>query len=280
MNTYEIAREQLLHFFLTELSKATPATFVEDIAKEFLLRSHNTEWVEEFWENLGEDFIAELVEEYNARIEYGFPVYFTFIDDLGTKIRGWVNPVISYDTASFQRAILLLTDTEFERLSGRILHFAGCRNAWVTPKSHDQGLDAFGCYYLFDIPKISSASNIFQSWIFIQAKHYNKEMVCTSDVREFVGSVELAKSRTFALKGEKYRELDLRPCTPIAYILVTSGEIKRTTHLLADKAGILILSASDLCVIFSREWGPNQPSTIDELVCKLRDEASQVPICR
>lgn len=279
MNNYEIARGQLIHFFLTELSEATPPTFVEDISKEFLLRSHNPEWVDEFWEYLGEDFIADLIKEYNTRIEYGLPVYFTFIDELGTKVRGWLNPIITYDTSTFQRALLRLTDTEFERLSGRILHFVGCINSCATPKSHDQGLDAFGCYYLFDLPKISSASNIFRSWIFIQAKHYNKEMVCTSDVREFVGSVQLAKSHTFAVKGEKYPQLDVRPCTPIAYILVTSGEVKQTTHLLAEKAGILFLSASDLCVIFSTKWGADQPTSIDELVDKLRNEASQVPVC-
>jgi hypothetical protein len=280
MNVYELARDQLIHFFLTELSEATPPDFVEKIAKGFLLRSHNPEWVDEFWENLGADFIADLTEEYNSRIENGFPVYFTFIDDLGTKVRGWSNPTVPYDTATFQRALLCLTDTEFERLSGRILSFAGCANAWVTPKSHDQGLDAFGYHHLFDLPKISSLSNIFQSWIIIQAKHYNKEMVCTADVREFVGSVQLAKYRKFAVKGVKYPQLDLRPCTPIAYVLVTSGEVKRTTHLLAERAGVLLISASDLCAIFLTEWGSDQPTSFNELVDRLRTEAKQVSICQ
>lgn len=280
MNSYQIAREQLLQFFLTELSEATPSTFVEDLAKEFLLRSHNLEWVNEFWEKIGGDFISDLIDEYNRRIEDGFPIYFEFIDDLGTKVRGWVNPDIPYNTSAFQKALLLLTDTDFERLSGRILQLAGCSHAWVTPKSHDQGLDAFGCYHLFNLPKISSVSNIFESWILIQAKHYNKEMVCSSEIREFIGSVELAKVHAFAVKGEKYPDLNLKHCTPIAYILVTSGEVRRTVHILAEKIGIFLLSAGDLCVIFSTEWETDPPTSIDELADRLRHEASLVPICR
>ena len=280
MNIYQIAREQLLQFFLTELSEATPPAFVEDLAKQFLLRSHNIEWVNGFWESIGGDFISDLTDEYNRRLADGFPIYFEFIDDLGTKVRGYVNPDISYDTATFQQALFLLTDTEFERLSGRILQLAGCSRAWVTPKSHDQGLDAFGCYHLFDLPKISSSSNIFESWILIQAKHYNKEMVCSSEIREFIGSVELAKIHAFAVKGEKYPDLNLKHYTPITFILVTSGEVKRTAHILAEKIGIIFLSASDLCVIFSTEWGTDLPTSVDEFVSKLRNEASRVPICR
>lgn len=280
MNIYQVAREQLLQFFLTELSDETPPAFVEDLAKQFLLRSHNLEWVNGFWESIGGDFISDLTDEYNIRLADGFPIYFEFIDDLGTKVRGYVNPDISYDTAAFQQALLLLTDTEFERLSGRILQLAGCSRAWVTPKSHDQGLDAFGCYHLFNLPKISSSSNIFESWILIQAKHYNKEMVCSSEIREFIGSVELAKVHAFAVKGEKYPDLNLKLYTPITYILVTSGELKRTVHILAEKIGIILLSASDLCVIFSDNWVSDPPTSIDEFVGRLRNEASLVPICR
>lgn len=279
MNSYEKAREQLLHFFLTELSDTTPPAFVEDLAKEFLLRDYNPEWVADFWENLGADVIDDLINEYNARIQSDFPICFTFLDDSGRKLRGWSNPRISYNTSTFQKALLSLTDTEFERVSAYILHLVGCATFCATPQSHDQGLDAFGCYHLFDLPKMSSASNIFDSWILIQAKHYNSEMVCTSHVREFVGSVQLARYHTFAVKGEKYPQLDLKPCTPIAHVLVTSGEVKRTTHLLAEKAGILLLSSSDLCVIFTTKWGADQPGSVDELVDRLRSEASQVPIC-
>lgn len=279
MNNYEISKEYLLNFFLTELSETTAASFVEDLSKDFLLRTHNTEWVEDFWDKLGDNFISDLVKEYNDRIYNDYPIYFTFIDELGTKVRGWKNPNASYDTSLFQIALLQLTDTEFESLSGRILQIAGCTDAWVTPKSHDQGLDAFGRYSLFNLPKYSSTSNLFHSWIIIQAKHYNKEMVCTSDIREFVGSVELAKHHTYAIKGKKYEQLDLKPFTPISYILITSGEVKRTTHLLAEKAGIFLLSSSDIYVIFSIEWGADQPTSVDKLVDKLRYESTLIPCC-
>jgi len=280
MTTYQIARDQLLQFFLTELSDTTPPSFVEDLAKQFLLRSHNLEWVNQCCENIGDDIIADLTDEYNRRIADGFPIYFEFIDDLGTKIRGSPNPAIPYNISEFQKALLRLTDSEFERLSGRILQLVGCTSAWVTPKSHDQGLDAFGCYNLFNLPRIPSLSNVFDSWILIQAKHYNKEMVCSSEIREFIGSVELARAHAFAVKGDKYPDLDVKLLTAITYIVVTSGEVKRTVHILADKIGLILLSACDLCVIFSTQWSTSPPTSLAQFVRKLRYEASLVPICR
>ena len=93
------------------------------------------------------------------------------------------------------------------------------------------------------------------------------------------GSVELAKVHAFAVKGKKYPDLNLKSYTPITYILVTSGEVKRTAHILAEKIGIIFLSACDLCVIFSNQWSTNPPTSINELANRLRHEASLVPIC-
>jgi len=115
----------------------------------------------------------------------------------------------------------------------------------------------------------------------VQAKHYNKEKVCTSDIREFVGSGKLAKHEIYATEGKKYQQLNLKPISPIAFVLVTSGEVKRTAKLIAEKAGILLVTASDLCAIFSNYWSASKvaiPASPDQLVSLLRQEAEQVPL--
>ena len=114
----------------------------------------------------------------------------------------------------------------------------------------------------------------------MQAKHYDKEKVCSSDIREFLGSGKLAKYEIYATEGKKYQQLKLRPFSPIALVLVTSGEVKRTARLIAEKAGILLVAASDLCAIFSTHWSASKveiPASPDQLVCLLRQEADRVP---
>ncbi len=280
MNEYELVKEQLLLFFLTEFTEDTPASYVETAARGFLRRTYSSEWIDGFWEKVGKSVISDLVEEYNRRITDGFPIHFTFVDDEGRKICGWSNPAVSFKTAVFQQALLRLKDAEFERLSGRILHFAGCTSAWATPISHDQGIDAFGYFSLFSLPRISREPHKFLVWILVQAKHYDKEKVCSSDIREFLGSGKLAKYEIYATEGKKYQQLKLRPFSPIALVLVTSGEVKRTARLIAEKAGILLVAASDLCAIFSTHWSASKveiPASPDQLVCLLRQEADRVP---
>jgi len=280
MLEYELAREHLLISFLTEISEDTEPSYVETLAKKFLLRKYSSEWVDRFWENLGDAVESDLVEEYNSRITEGFQVHFTFIDDEGKKIRGYANPTVCYKTSIFQKALLTLTDDEFEGLSARVLQFAGCASAWVTPKSHDQGLDAFGCFPLFNLRRIPEHTDHFRTWILVQAKHYNKEKVSSSDIRELVGSGILMKYNIYESEGKRYSQLNLQPFAPIAFVLVTSGEVKRTARTMADKSGIFLMTSSDLCAVFSTQWqasGTGAPASFDEIVIKLREEAAKVP---
>lgn len=279
MNEYELVREQLLLFFLTEFTEDTPASYVETAARGFLCRTYSLEWIDAFWEKVGESVISDLLQEHDRRITEGFPIHFTFVDDEGRKICGWSNPNVSLKTAVFQQALLCLTDSEFERLSGRILYFAGCTNAWATPISHDQGIDAFGYFSLFDLPRISREPHKFWVWIIVQAKHYSKEKVCSSDIRDLFGSGKLAMYGIYATEGRKYQQLQLKPISPIAFVLVTSGEVKRTARLIAEKAGIMLVTASDLCAIFSNHWSRSKveiPASPDRLACLLRQEAELV----
>ena len=166
-----------------------------------------------------------------------------------------------------------LSDTEFERLATRAIQLVGCSEAWATQTSHDQGLDGFGRFNLLKLPKTTKYNNDFTVWVLMQAKHYNKEKVCSSNIREFVGSGELAKYKIYSTLSSKYKMLELRPLAPTALVIITSGEVKRTAKLLADESGIKILSSPDLCIIFSKQWKTSK-ITIPQVL--LKKEVSQI----
>ena len=44
--------------------------------------------------------------------------------------------------------------------------------------------------------------------------------------------------------------MELRALAPIAYVVVTSGEVKRTVCILARKSGIILITASELYSIY------------------------------
>ena len=69
MEDYKRAREHLLQFFLTEVSVETDPSYVETLARQFLLRTYAQEWVVQFWEDMGETVIADLVNEYNRMVD-------------------------------------------------------------------------------------------------------------------------------------------------------------------------------------------------------------------
>ena len=282
---YTTAQEDVLSYFLTEFPSDSQAAYVEDVVKKFLEQTYAPDWIDQFWDGLGQAVISDLLDEYNRRIIEGFPVHFTFVDDEGRIVKGWTDPSLRFNTALFQRALLSLSDTEFERLSARLLHLAGCTDAWATPASHDQGLDGFGRLPVLESVRgnVGAESKEYWVWLVVQAKHYKKERVRSSEIREFVGSTHLAQLGIYAQEGKKYELLDWKPYTPRGLVFVTSGEVKRTSRLLADRTGIAMLTSSDLCAAFSTYWinaGEEVPESISELTSLLRYEAERVPLAR
>lgn len=285
MADFEAVREDILLFFLTEFPDDSGAAYVETVVREHLGQTYTTEWVADFWEKSGHRVVSDLLEEHNRRIDEGFPLNFTFIDDVGSVIRGWANPDVHYNTARFQQALLSLSHTEFEKLSARVLQLAGCTDIWVTPASHDQGLDAFGCLPLLPplTPVFGRPNSALLCWILVQAKHYRTERVSSSVIREFAGSAELAKFGAYAQEATKYEMLSLKAFTPLGLVLITSGEVKRTAKLVAEQASIIILASSDLCAFFISLWentGAEIPMTPIDIASRLRQETGDIATAR
>ena len=76
-------------------------------------------------------------------------------------------------------------------------------------------------------------------WLVGQAKRYKAVQVATPDLRELIGSVQLARTRTFVGGGTSLEELRLLPCDPIFYLFFTTGSISADGWQLLEKSGMI-----------------------------------------
>jgi hypothetical protein len=278
---YDEVREQLVSFFFTELSSSIKPGYVETIAKYWLSHTYADEWIDGFWSAQKDIFYTELIKEYNDRISDHVPVFFEFIDEDNTIIKGKHLDSRQKYQENFQKALLQLSDYEFEKLSARLLGIIGCCNIWCTSKTNDQGIDAFGCYNVFQLTNIQEQIEHHKLWILVQAKHYISEKVCADDIRCFIGASQLAKYKIYAVKKMKYGDLDLKPNAPLALFYVTSGEIKWTARMLAKKAGITLITSSDIFSIISNYWIKMHlptPNSSSRILTKLKSEIGHIPL--
>lgn len=279
---YEIAREDTLLYFLTEFPLDSPPVYVEQVVRDFLGGTYGEEWIDHWWAAVGDRMMGDLVDEYNKRLTDGLPLRYEPVDDIGRKVKGSGIAKGEKFSAAFQEALLALSDDEFELLSARVLQWAGCTKVWATPHSHDQGLDAFGLLPLLQVPGIWDPQRDAPVLSMLaEAKHYSKEKVRTEKVRGLVGAKYLAQFEMYAVEETKYPELNLRPLAPIGLVLVTSGEVTRTSRLLGRKAGIFFLSSGDLRVLFQDYWMRSLttlPQSKGAVVALIRQELKGIPI--
>ena len=237
--------------------------------------------MEDFWAKMGESVIEDIMQEFNHRTKLELPLRFELIDDVGQKVRGHAQTEEDLVQAAFQDALMGISHSEFEQLSARILEWAGCTSFWSTPQSHDEGLDAFGLMHLdFPNPRDPDARLPAVSML-AQAKHYLKEKVRTGHVREFVGSGVLAKYGIYSTAADKYTELEMRPFAPIAFFLVSSGEVTRTARGLARRAGVFLLTSQDIFRLCQRHWerkGVPIPDSVASMKRLLKRELRGIPV--
>lgn len=245
------AVHEVISHFLTEFSPDQRVCKTEDYIFCFLARRYAKELVEDLTNKYFKTICNILIEEYDDRIASRELLRYKFIDEAGQKVSGmgqsWQKQI-----RIFQDALNELTDADFESLSARVLALLGCNEVWLTPLSHDQGLDAFGYAqaHPHQVPReISCQCRIVY---LAQAKHYKKHKVGSRDIREFVGSRDLAMFKIFSNEDQMYKNLVIKPFGPSVMVFVTTEELPRTVKIMGKNAGIVVLSAQDLAVLFIR----------------------------
>lgn len=147
------------------------------------------------------------------------------------------------NTARIFERCQTLTPEQFEQLSGKILLLLKVDTPFVSRRTADQGIDFFGRVSFGQIIKPSflpgGAEKNMSVWLLGQAKHYPETKIGTGEIRELVGSVELARAKIFAGTVDPLSELTARLCDPIIYIFFTSGRYSRDSIDLISKSGVL-----------------------------------------
>jgi hypothetical protein len=150
MISIEHVKAEILSYLLTLYPVNSEPCYLDDEVRRFLVSYYNSEFVDSFLCEQRERFRSELVSETNDRMQAGASLRYKILDDMGIRISGSAYRTDPSPRLVFQDALQELGPSDFENLSGAILRMAGCHTVWLTPLSHDQGLDAFG--YSWVIP--------------------------------------------------------------------------------------------------------------------------------
>lgn len=148
-----------------------------------------------------------------------------------------------------------LDPARFEKLCAIVLEKLGCPNPAVSTQSNDQGIDFFGSIPLGSILKATtlpdSVEESLSVWVFGQAKRYNKSIVKTAELREIVGSVELAKARAYSSLNHSLSDTIIRACDPVFYMFITSGDFTTGGHTLIDNSGVIAMDRKQLAAFLA-----------------------------
>lgn len=138
-----------------------------------------------------------------------------------------------------------LTDKEFEVFSRKIIEELGAQETKTTQYSADEGIDFFGKLllqaHLLTDDLNPTVQRQLAIWIIGQSKHYRAIKVSTPDIRELVGSVELARGKAYSAiyPEEKFADLDIRVCDPIFQLFFTTGDISADGWRLLFHSGVI-----------------------------------------
>jgi hypothetical protein len=144
---------------------------------------------------------------------------------------------------------------DFEAACRGVLRVLGCADPTLTKGSGDQGVDFYGELRLegrlsnvSDLPGVDGRMSL---WMVGQAKQYQRTQVSTPDLRELVGSVQLARAGVSADSGIALAGFKPRFCDPVVYLFFTTGQISRDGHILLRESGVIGMDGEQLAVFLS-----------------------------
>jgi hypothetical protein len=157
-----------------------------------------------------------------------------------------------------------LDPTDFEYVCRGIITLMGASDTRVTARSGDQGIDFYGKLRLEgklgQVYALESFDRNLAVWLAGQAKRYISVQIATPDLRELIGSIELARTGTYASQGSGLEGLKIRPCDPVFYLFFTTGLISRDGWELLEKTGVIGLDG-EMVAAFLADNGVGMTAT-------------------
>lgn len=176
-------------------------------------------------------------------------------------------------TFSMQKVLENITFSQFELICTGTLHLLGARHFRRTKHSRDQGIDFYGELVLGDLDTLESPfvkyHDNFRLWIVGQAKHYPEGKVSTPEIRNLVGSINLARFKEYASTTDLMMTLPMKSCDPVFAIFLTTGTFSRDARKLAENSGVILKDIRDLSdFLVDKEvgCGPDGLPCIEELI--------------
>ena len=215
-----------------------------------------------------------------AMRELGRPVRYDFNSSSNYMVEGasFIEPRDSPDVIaakkrraqreSYQQALGKLSPQDFEQLCKRVLDELGVEKARVTPYSKDEGIDFYGVLrlekHIFPHDSYPSVQKQLRVWMVGQAKHCLHSKVSTPNIRELVGSVELAKGHAFSSRSDKYPDLTVKPCAPVFCLFFTTGAISLDGWKLLAASGVVGMDGEMLAAFLADRRVANTTGGFDE----------------
>jgi hypothetical protein len=217
----------------------------------------NGEEAREWAERIEQLFLQALRRELNELTELGRFAPFAFNSSSDYMLQGsaFIEPKDSPAVREakgrrarfpdYAQALRELSPAVFEALCAGILELVGVDSPRLTPTSGDEGIDFYGRLRLEDrifpqdiYPTIQKQLGV---WMIGQAKRYQATRVSTPDIRELVGSIELARSRAYGDGPGKYGDLEVRACDPVFYLFFTTGRLSADSWRLLRRSGVVAM---------------------------------------
>lgn len=277
--------EQIITRIRAILSLDTPPQALRDVVEQALQQTHPPLRALELTDRFTPRVKTHLLNLHAELTSSGVDPWFEFHSASNDHIRGPCFPETT-DSPSVREAkanrlrmeptkVVLesLSFDEFESISKSILYLLGARGYKKTQRSKDQGIDFFGELFISDLERSTFPFFRFNDnlkvWLVGQAKHYVGGKVATPEIRNLVGSVNLARFKEYASTTELLSELPMRSCDPVFVLFFTTGTYTRDAVKLAFNSGVILKDVMDLSkLIADKGVGLNhigQP-TKDELL--------------
>jgi Restriction endonuclease len=149
-----------------------------------------------------------------------------------------------------------LTFSQFEMFGAKILTELGADHATVTPHANDQGIDFYGELSLGKAqerpPEFFRLAHDVKIAFMGQAKHYPKTSLGPDIVRELVGAIGLARTKTFSKANlDLFETVSIKPFSPLLAMLLTTGGLTSGAIQLANEAGVIARTGQQLSVFLA-----------------------------
>lgn len=279
--------ERAFTIVLAEFLPTTPPSRVDEVLESLVPQLRNEDELRDDAEVVEEelaDFRGRLRSRYNACGETGEYCPFEFNPRDEELVQGcaWISDddpnevreqraALAAQFDPLLQAIRDLTPDDFELLGAGVLDVIGVQSPKATKRSQDEGIDFFGRLRMSDFllqnHTLPNVERQLKVWIVGQAKRYPVKLVGTEEIRELVGSCELARAGIWPIQGDTYvQELPIRRFDPIYALMITCGQFSQPAWRIMKAAGVIGMDGPMLAKMLALEGvarGYGDPDAFD-----------------